>query len=259
MKKILTISATECSGTSGVTADAKIITAHKHYATSVTTCITAQNSTGLYGVFDVEPDFVSMQLNCIFSDYPPDAIKVGVVLSTGNIREIIQCLNHYKPKNVVIDPSILTNTGDKLLMDNATDIALELLNYGDVITPNIMDAELITGIHVETKADMVKTARIIQKKYNNAVILKGAHMDEGANDFLCMEGHEEWLLGERYDVKNQSGTGNAFSCSITCYLAEGLSITEAIKKSKEFVNGALINQLENFGKADGPINTLWNL
>lgn len=258
MKKVLAISGTECSGTAGIIADTKIITAHKHFALGVTTCITAQNSTGLYGIFDVEPDFINMQLDCVLSDYPPDAVKIGVVLSTGNIREVIQKLRQYKLKNVVVDPSIMTNEGNKLLMDNATEMALELLNYGDVITPNIMDAELITGVKIESKKDMETATRMIHERFHNAVILKGNHLNNGADDFLVMDGHEQWFNGEYINAKNQSGTGNAFSASIACYLAEGLSIPDAIAKAKEFITGALINELE-FGMGDGPINTLWNL
>lgn len=260
MKKILAISGNDCSGGAGLIADTKIITAHRQYAIGVTTCITAQNSTGLYGIFDVEPDFIGMQLDCVLSDFPPDAVKIGVVLSTGNIREIIRKLKEYNAKNIVVDPAIMTGSGNKLLNDNAMDDALNLLPLGDVITPNLMDAEFLTGIHIENKEDMLKAARLMHEKYNTAVVLKGGHLPEdcGADDLLVMDGHEQWFAGERIESNNLYGTGNAFSTLIACNLAEGLSIPDAVARAKEYLTEAVTHEL-NFGRGDGPINTIWNL
>ena len=185
MKKILTIAGSDCSGGAGIQADMKTITAHKMYAMSVITALTAQNTTGVYGVVDVAADFVGKQLDAIFTDIVPDAVKIGMVSNEGIIKVIVEKLVQYDAKHIVVDPVMVATSGGKLLNLGAERALVEkLLPLAEVITPNIPEAECLCGFQVQSKEDMLKVAEVISNNLPGAVLIKGGHFTEGADDLL---------------------------------------------------------------------------
>lgn len=254
MKTILSIAGSDCSGGAGIQADIKTITAHKQYAMSVITALTAQNTTGVWGIMRVNPQFVKQQLECVFSDIPPDAVKIGMVLNTENIRVIADKLKEYRAKNVVVDPVMISSSGRRLLEDEAI-MALRtlLMPLADLITPNIPEAEVLSGISVNNEKDMGMAAEIIAKAGNNHVLIKGGHLQSTADDLLYSEGELHWYRSQRVDNNNSHGTGCTLSSAIACNLAAGFSLEQSIQKAKVYINQALGSGL-NLGQGRGPLN-----
>lgn len=259
MKKILTIAGSDCSGGAGIQADMKTITAHKMYAMSVITALTAQNTTGVYGVVDVAADFVGKQLDAIFTDIVPDAVKIGMVSNEGIIKVIVEKLVQYDAKHIVVDPVMVATSGGKLLNLGAESALVEkLLPLAEVITPNIPEAECLCGFSVQSKEDMLKAAEVISNNLSGAVLIKGGHFTEGADDLLYNKGKALWIVGERIATDNTHGTGCTLSSSIACNLAVGFTLAESVEKAKGYVRGALGAGL-NLGKGNGPLNHCYNL
>lgn len=259
MKKILTIAGSDCSGGAGIQADMKTITAHKMYAMSVITALTAQNTTGVYGVVDVAADFVGKQLDAIFTDIVPDAVKIGMVSNEGIIKVIVEKLVQYDAKHIVVDPVMVATSGGKLLNLGAERALVEkLLPLAEVITPNIPEAECLCGFSVQSKEDMLKAAEVISNNLPGAVLIKGGHFTEGADDLLYNKGKALWIVGERIATDNTHGTGCTLSSAIACNLAVDFTLAESIEKAKFYVRGALEDGL-NLGKGNGPLNHCYNL
>lgn len=259
MKKVLTIAGSDSSGGAGIQADIKTITAHKMYAMSAITALTAQNTTGVYGVMDATPDFVKNQIDCIFSDIRPDAVKIGMVSNIEIIEAIAEKLKEYKAENVVVDPVMVATSGSRLISDDAMETLInKLLPLGSIITPNIPEAEVLSGINIKSEEDMIKAAEIISKDIDGAVLIKGGHYDDNANDLLFDKGNIHWFKGKRIDTKNTHGTGCTLSSAIACNLAAGYSKEESIKNAKEYITGALKDGLD-LGKGSGPLNHMYGL
>lgn len=259
MKKILTIAGSDCSGGAGIQADLKTITAHKMYGMSVITALTAQNTTGVYGVQEVSPEFVAQQLDCIFSDIKPDAVKIGMVSNIEIIKTISDKLQEYKAKNIVVDPVMVATSGSKLLSDNAIEALLtKLLPIADIITPNIAEAESLWGFFIKTQSEMLEAAGYISKITGHGVLIKGGHLTESADDLFFSEGKAVWFRAHRINNPNTHGTGCTLSSAIACNLALGYSMNESIKNAKGYVTGALMNGL-NLGKGSGPLNHCYNI
>ena len=259
MKKVLTIAGTDSSGGAGIQADIKTITAHKMYAMSAITALTAQNTTGVYGVMDATPDFVKNQIDCIFSDIRPDAVKIGMVSNIEIIEAIAEKLKEYKAENVVVDPVMVATSGSRLISDDAMETLInKLLPLGSIITPNIPEAEVLSGINIKSEEDMIKAAEIISKDIDGAVLIKGGHYDDNANDLLFDKGDIHWFKGKRIDTKNTHGTGCTLSSAIACNLAAGYPKEESIKNAKEYITGALKDGLD-LGKGSGPLNHMYGL
>lgn len=259
MKKILTIAGSDCSGGAGIQADMKTITVHKMYAMSVITALTAQNTTGVYGVVDVAADFVGKQLDAIFTDIVPDAVKIGMVSNEGIIKVIVEKLVQYDAKHIVVDPVMVATSGGKLLNLGAERALVEkLLPLAEVITPNIPEAECLCGFQVQSKEDMLKAAEVISNNLPGAVLIKGGHFTEGADDLLYNKGKALWIVGERIATDNTHGTGCTLSSAIACNLAVDFTLAESIEKAKFYVRGALEDGL-NLGKGNGPLNHCYNL
>ena len=190
MKKVLTIAGSDSSGGAGIQADIKTITAHKMYAMSAITALTAQNTTGVYGVVDAPPDFVAAQLDCIFTDIAPDAVKIGMVSNPEIIQAIAEKLREYQAKNIVIDPVMVSTSGSRLLSDDALEtLRTALLPLGTVITPNIPETEVLCGREIKTKKDMLQAAEAITASLDTAVLIKGGHLSGDAADLLCQTGN----------------------------------------------------------------------
>ena len=259
MKTVLTIAGSDWSGGAGIQADIKTITAHGLYAMSAITALTAQNTTGVYGIMESSADFLKNQLDCIFSDIYPDAIKIGMVSSKELINVIAEKLKEEKANNVVVDPVMVATSGSKLLADDAIDVLINnLIPLATIITPNIPEAEVLSNIKINSSDDMIKAAKIISKKYKGAILIKGGHELNTANDLLFKDGEYEWFYGERINNPNTHGTGCTLSSAIASNLAKGYTLSESVKNAKEYISGALKANL-NLGKGSGPLNHCYNI
>lgn len=254
MKKVLTIAGSDSSGGAGIQADIKTITAHGLYAMSAITALTAQNTMGVYGVLESSPEFLAQQLDCIFQDIYPDSIKIGMVANKALIETIVEKLLEYDAKNIVVDPVMVSTSGSKLLEKDATEVLVnKLIPLATIITPNIPEAEVLSGIKIASPEDMEKAAQLISEKFSGAVLVKGGHSLKDANDLLFEEGKCTWLYGNRIDNPNTHGTGCTLSSAIACNLAKGYSLLTSVKKAKAYVTEALKANLD-LGKGSGPLN-----
>lgn len=259
MKTVLTIAGSDCSGGAGIQADIKTITAHKLYAMSAITALTAQNTMGVFAIMEVTPEFLGQQLDAIFEDIQPDAVKIGMVANSKLIEVIEDRLIRYNAKNIVVDPVMISTSGGKLLNDDAMNsLITKLLPLGSVITPNIPEGETLWGKGIHSQEDMIEAAEFIHKKTNNAVLLKGGHLQRVANDLLFSKNGPIWYNSPKIDNKNTHGTGCTLSSAIACNLASGDSLEESIKKAKDYITGALNAQLD-LGKGSGPLNHTFRL
>lgn len=264
LKKVLTIAGSDCSGGAGIQADIKTITAHKMYAMSAITALTAQNTTGVYGIFEATPEFVSQQLDCIFNDIRPDAVKIGMVSSAEIIAVIAAKLREHDVKNIVIDPVMVSTSGDKLLSDDASDALItKLLPLGSVITPNIPEAEALSGTEfhsggIFSRDNMVRAAELISVIVKGGILIKGGHLECSADDLLYIDGTCRWFTSERVDNPNTHGTGCTLSSAIACNLAAGMTLVESIEKAKTYITGALKSGLD-IGKGRGPLDHMYGI
>ena len=235
------------------------MTAHGVYGMSAITALTAQNTIGVTGIMEVSPEFLELQLDAIFSDIYPDAIKIGMVSSSKLIESISNKLEEYKAKNIVVDPVMVSTSGSKLLKDEAIDTLKKyLFNKALIITPNIPEGEILAEMKIKNEDDMIKAAKIISQEYSCGVLLKGGHSINDANDLYCFGEEIEWFIGERIDNENTHGTGCTLSSAIASNLALGFDLKEAIKRGKEYISGSLKSGLD-IGKGSGPLNHMWNI
>ncbi len=258
MKKILSVAGSDCSGGAGIQADIKTITAHGMYAMSVITALTAQNTTGVNGIFSVTPDFVTMQLDSVFSDIFPDSVKTGMMSEPGIIRAVAGALRRYGAVNTVVDPVMVSTSGSRLLSEDALSAMTDcLFPLARLVTPNIPEAEVLSGIKITSADDMIKAAEKISSLTDAAVLVKGGHSTENADDILWEKGSVTLFSGKRIDNPNTHGTGCTLSSAIACGLAEGLSLPESIQKAKDYLTGAIAANL-SLGKGSGPVNHMYN-
>ncbi len=259
MKKVLTIAGSDCSGGAGIQADIKTITAHKMYAMSAITALTAQNTTGVYGVQEASPEFVGQQLDCIFTDIYPDAVKIGMVSSADIIEVIAAKLKQYQAKNIVVDPVMVATSGSKLLTDGAMDaLKTKLIPLADVITPNLPEAESLCGYRIETTEQMQKAAEEISVMLKGSVLIKGGHLTDSADDLLYTNGEAIWFRAPKVENPNTHGTGCTLSSAIACNLAAGYTVAQSVKNAKEYITGALAANLD-LGKGSGPLNHCYRI
>ena len=253
MKTCLTIAGSDSSGGAGIQADLKTMTVNGVYAMSVITALTAQNTQGVTGILDVSPEFITEQMDAVFNDIYPDAIKIGMVSSPEIVEAIAASLEKYQAKNIVLDPVMVATSGAKLLKEEAMDSLINrLIPLADVITPNIPEGEILAGMEITNEDQMIKAAEKIGKKYDCAVLLKGGHRVNDANDLLYRDGEFKWFRSERIDNPNTHGTGCTLSSAIGANLAKGYDIDQAIEKAKDYLTGALRAGLD-LGKGSGPL------
>ena len=259
MKTALTIAGSDSSGGAGIQADIKTMTANGVYAMSAITALTAQNTTGVYGILESTPEFLASQLDCIFSDIFPDAVKTGMVSSTGLIEVIAQKLRQYQARNIVVDPVMVATSGSRLISQEAVDALKELLlPLATVLTPNIPEAEVLSGLTISGPADMEKAAQAIGETYGCAVLCKGGHDLNDANDLLWRNGTCKWFHGRRIDNPNTHGTGCTLSSAIASNLAKGCDLDTAVERAKAYLSGALAAMLD-LGVGQGPMDHLFDL
>ena len=259
MKKILTIAGSDCSGGAGIQADIKTIMAHKMYAMSTITAMTAQNTMGVYGIQEATHEFVAKQLDCIFNDIRPDAVKIGMVFNSKIVEVIAEKLIQYRAENIVVDPVMVSTSVIRLINEEAMNtLVTRLIPLATVITPNIPEAEVLSGLSIKTEDNMVKAAKEISRYLKGGVLVKGGHLVGNAVDLLYENGKADWFKSERICNPNTHGTGCTFSSAIACNLADGNSLSESIEKAKDYLNGALVAGL-NLGQGSGPLNHAYNI
>ena len=259
MRTALSIAGSDSSGGAGIQADIKTMTANGVYAMTAVTALTAQNTTGVTDILEVTPAFLSAQLDAVFTDIFPDAVKIGMVSSAELIAVIADKLRQYGARRIVVDPVMVATSGSKLLRDDAIDaLRRELLPLATVLTPNIPEAEILAGMEIRSPADMETAARTIYETYGCAVLCKGGHDLNDANDLLWKDGAGVWFKGRRIDNPNTHGTGCTLSSAIASNLAKGLPLEEAVRRAKDYISGALAAMLD-LGKGRGPMNHLFDL
>ena len=253
MNTAFTIAGSDSSGGAGIQADLKTMTANGVYGMSAITALTAQNTTGVTGIMDVTPEFLEKQIDAIFTDIFPDAIKTGMVSSSELIHVIADKLKQYNASNIVVDPVMVATSGAKLISDDAIETLKEcLLPLATVITPNIPEAEVLSDMKIESEEDMEKAAKLIFEKFGCAVLCKGGHQVNDANDLLYSADGPVWFKGKRIDNPNTHGTGCTLSSAIASNLAKGESLENSVKNAKDYISGALAAMLD-LGKGSGPL------
>ncbi|MDN6161463.1 MAG: bifunctional hydroxymethylpyrimidine kinase/phosphomethylpyrimidine kinase [Atopostipes sp.] len=257
MKKVLTIAGSDSSGGAGIQADLKTFAAHDTYGMSVITSITAQNTMGVSDVFDLPIEIIAEQMDAVFTDIYPDAVKIGMLSNEKIMHVIAQKLKEHDAKNIVIDPVMVATTGNKLMDDRAVNnFKEELYPLGDVLTPNMPEAAVLTNMEVKTKEAMEKAAVKISETMKGMTVVKGGHLEDRADDYLYFDGQGEWIKEEKIDNPNIHGTGCTLSSAIAANLAKGMKKRDAVVKGKSYVNGAIKDGF-NIGKGDGPLNHLY--
>lgn len=258
MKAVLSIAGSDSSGGAGIQADIKTIAAHKLFAETVITALTAQNTLGVRDVLNVAPEFVTEQIDAVFEDIVPQAVKIGMVSQVEIIEAIAQGLRAHNASNVVVDPVMVATSGARLIDEGAQSALVRLLfPLADVITPNLPEAEALMGGPITTEAEMEHAACVLAKQVNAAVLIKGGHLADTADDVLVLPDETvRWYRAPHIATDNTHGTGCTLSSAIACGLAKGLPVEEAVGQAKEFVRGALAAGL-NLGRGSGPLDHMW--
>ena len=259
MKTALSIAGSDSSGGAGIQADIKTMTANGVYAMTAITALTAQNTTGVTGIMEVTPEFLAQQLDSIFTDIRPDAVKIGMVSSSALIHVIAEKLKEYKAENIVVDPVMVATSGSKLISDDAIEtLKTCLMPLSSILTPNIPEAEVLSGMKVETEEEMILAAKKISETFHCAVLCKGGHQLNDANDLLYRDGEYKWFHGKRIQNPNTHGTGCTLSSAIASNLAKGYSMDESVKRAKDYISEALEAMLD-LGKGSGPMKHCFNI
>ena len=254
MRTALTIAGSDSSGGAGIQADIKTMMANGVYAMSAITALTAQNTTGVTAIMEATEEFLGEELDNIFTDIFPDAVKIGMVSSSGLIIKIAEKLKEYDAKNIVVDPVMVATSGARLISEDAVSTLKEyLFPLAQILTPNIPEAEVLSGMTITSEAEMMEAAKVIGDQYGCAVLLKGGHKVNDANDLLYHEGTCQWFYGKRIDNPNTHGTGCTLSSAIASNLAKGFPMDVAVERAKAYISGALAAMLD-LGKGSGPMN-----
>ena len=254
MRTALTIAGSDSSGGAGIQADIKTMMANGVFAMSAITAMTAQNTTGVTAIMDATPEFLKAELDEVFTDIFPDAVKIGMVSKSSLIRVIAERLRFYKPGFIVVDPVMVATSGAKLISDEAVrTLREELLPLATILTPNIPETEVLSGMEVRGPEDMIRAAEKISRNYHCAVLCKGGHNVSDANDLLYRDGSYRWFYGKRIDNPNTHGTGCTLSSAIASNLAKGFDLDTSVERAKAYISGALGAMLD-LGHGSGPMN-----
>lgn len=254
MKSVLTIAGSDSSGGAGVQADIKTITVNGAFATSVITALTAQNTIKVSGIYESTPDFVKMQIDSVFEDIRPDAVKTGMLFSSDIIIAVAQRLKFYNAKNIVVDPVMVSTSGAALLKeDSVSALKKHLLPIADIVTPNIPEAQILSQITIKNKDDMEKAAKIIRTEFGCAVLVKGGHGINDADDVLLSDDGMRWISGKRINNPNTHGTGCTLSSAIAANIAKGENLFNSVVRAKKYVSAA-IGAMLDLGVGSGPLD-----
>lgn len=257
MKTTLTIAGSDSSGGAGIQADLKTFTCCKVYGMSAITSLTAQNTTGVFSIMDVSPEFLEEQIKAVTLDIFPDAVKIGMVSSSELIEVIEKSIKKYGFKNIVVDPVMVSTSGFNLIQNDALSALKKLFPLASLITPNISEAEIISNTKIKSKSDMENAAKIIFNNFKTPVLVKGGHSLCDADDFLYSKNGRKWFYGKRIKTENTHGTGCTLSSAIASNLSKGFTLEKSIKNAKKYLTGALKKGL-NLGKGSGPLMHNWN-
>ena len=253
-KTALTIAGSDSSGGAGIQADIKTMMANGVYAMSAITALTAQNTTGVSAIFNATPEFLAQELDSVFTDIFPDAVKIGMVSDRELISVIARKLKEYQARNIVVDPVMVATSGARLISEDAVDtLKQELFPLAAVLTPNIPEAEVLTGMKICTGEDMIEAARQIAQQYQCAVLCKSGHQLNDANDLLYFKDGYCWFEGKRIDNPNTHGTGCTLSSAIAANLAKGYDLPTSVERAKDYISGALSAMLD-LGAGSGPMD-----
>lgn len=259
MKKVLTIAGSDSSGGAGIQADLKTFSAHGTFGMSIITAVTAQNTQGVFAVQDITPDIIKEQIKAIFEDISVDGLKIGMVSQIETIETIADGLKYYNPKNIVLDPVMVSKSGFHLLKTEAENTLIDkLLPLATIITPNIPEAEVITKLKIQRLEDMELAAKKIYKMGTKNVLIKGGHLDGEAIDVLFNGSEFKYFNAKRINTKNTHGTGCTLSAAIASNLAKGYGIEKSVLNAKEYITTAIEHSL-SIGKGVGPTNHFYTL
>lgn len=254
MKTALSIAGSDSCGGAGIQADLKTMTMNGVYAMSAITALTAQNTTGVRGISEVTPEFLAQQIDAVFEDIRPDAVKIGMVSSAALIRTIADRLRVHKAENIVVDPVMVATSGARLISEDAVaTLKTELLPLATVVTPNIPEAEVLSGMTIHTEADMLAAAQVLSETFHCAVLCKGGHSINDANDLLYANGSAVWFKGKRIQNPNTHGTGCTLSSAIAANLAKEYDLSASVQRAKDYISCALAAMLD-LGQGSGPMN-----
>ena len=254
MKTALTIAGSDSSGGAGIQADIKTMLANGVYAMSAITALTAQNTTGVTAILNATPEFLGQEIDSIFTDIRPDAVKIGMVSEAPLIEMIAGKLREYHAQNIVVDPVMVATSGARLISADAIDtLKKQLLPMADILTPNIPETMELTGQTITSEQDMKIAARTVFDRYGCAVLVKGGHQLSDANDLLCDSDGFHWFRGHRIRNSNTHGTGCTLSSAIAANLAKGFSLTDSVHRAKIYISGALGAMLD-LGAGSGPMD-----
>lgn len=257
IKTVLTIAGSDSSGGAGIQADLKTFTCCKVFGMSAITSLTAQNTTGVFKILDVSPEFLEEQIKAVALDIFPDAVKIGMVSSSELIEVIEKSIKKYGFKNIVVDPVMVSTSGFNLIQNDALSALKKLFPLASLITPNISEAEIISNTKIKSKSDMENAAKIIFNDFKTPVLVKGGHSLCDADDFLYSKNGGKWFYGKRIKTENTHGTGCTLSSAIAANLSKGFTLEKSIKNAKKYLTGALKKGL-NLGKGSGPLMHNWN-
>ncbi len=253
MRTALSIAGSDSCGGAGIQADIKTMTMNGVYAMSAITALTAQNTTGVRAIQESTPEFLAQQIDAVFEDIFPDAVKIGMVSSSKLICVIADRLRYHRAKNVVVDPVMVATSGSSLMKTDAVQTLIdELLPIAALVTPNIPEAEILSGLTIKNKEDMLTAAKMIGDTYGCAMLLKGGHSVNDANDLLYTNGDYHWFEGKRIDNPNTHGTGCTLSSAIAANLAKGFTLSESVQRAKDYISCALSAMLD-LGQGSGPM------
>ena len=259
MRTALSIAGSDSCGGAGIQADLKTMTLNGVYAMSAITALTAQNTTGVRAIQEATPAFLAQQIDAVFEDIRPDAIKIGMVSSSELRKVIADRLKHHKAENVVVDTVMVATSGARLITEKAIDTLKEcLIPLASLVTPNIPEAEVLSGISIKNEADMIRAAEIIGNTYGCSVLVKGGHSVSDANDLLYENGACHWFKGKRIDNPNTHGTGCTLSSAIAANLAKEYDLHTSVQRAKDYISGALAAMLD-LGQGSGPMNHAFDL
>ena len=255
--KVLIIAGSDSSGGAGIQADIKTVTSLGCYAMTAITAVTAQNTLGVKSIIPIKPKEISNQIEFTSKDIKPNAIKIGMLHSKQVISAVIKSLRKIKVKKIILDPVMVAKGGAKLINDKAiSDIKKKLLKKILLITPNIPEAELLTGIKINSVNDMIKAGQLLINLGAKNVLIKGGHLkSEQMNDILLNKRIVKIFKSKRYKSKNTHGTGCTLSSAITANLSCGKDLIKSCELGIKYVNEAIKSNL-NLGKGNGPINHL---
>ncbi len=252
--RALTIAGSDSGGGAGIQADLKSFAAMGVYGTSVLTAITAQNTIAVTGVHEIPPEMIAAQIRAVLTDIGADAVKTGMLSSSAIIESVAEELDDFQVSKLVVDPVMVAKSGDSLLREEAVDaLRLKLLPKATVVTPNIPEAEVLTGISIASLEEVRRAAAQIVDMGARSVVVKGGHLEGPAVDTFYDGREYRELYAERIDTRNTHGTGCTFASSIAAGLAKGMDVGDAVAAAKEYVTGAIRQSFE-VGQGHGPLN-----